>query len=57
MTNEEKKVEQLLHDLSIILNAHQDIQDVLDGGRPLDFQKLRAANDRIGEAVMRHLPE
>ena len=46
---------QLLRDLSIILNAHQDIEDALHA-EPVDLAKIKEANDRIGIAVMHHLP-
>ena len=52
-----------LQDLSVILNAHQDIDDALQGTPGMGvkemqelFAKVKAANDRIGVAVMKHLP-
>lgn len=44
---------QLLKELTTILNAHQDIEDALKTD-PADIDKIKAANDRIGEAVARH---
>ena len=53
----------ILQDLNVILNAHQDIDDALQGKPGMGvkemqelFVKIKAANDRIGVAVMNHLP-
>ncbi len=46
---------QLLQDLSVILNAHQDIEDALDA-EPVDLAKIKEANDRIGSTVRKIMP-
>ena len=43
---------QLLQDLSVILNAHQDIEDA-SKFEPVDLAKIKEANDRIGSTVRR----
>jgi len=51
--------EELLRSLSKILNAHQDIEDILDDPGDLEdaFARIDKANAIIGREVVKHLPE
>lgn len=45
----------LLRDLTLILNAHQDIADELAKDKP-SLKRINSINGRIGKAVVRLLP-